>query len=80
LLFWFVSDDLYNAEQLVADADGYIKKATERGMPSEDIEAIQMAFMHLYASSTRGFWIDSDTLNQQSISFGGPIVEVDASS
>ena len=53
LLFWFVSDELYNAQQLVADADGHINKAIERGMPSEDISAIQTAFMHLYASSTR---------------------------
>ena len=48
LLFWFVSDELYNAQQLVADADGLINKAIERGMPSEDILAIQKAFMHLY--------------------------------
>lgn len=63
LLFWFVSEELYNAQQLVADADELIKRAIERGMPSEDISAVQMAFMHLYASSTRS-WLDSDTLNQ----------------
>lgn len=63
LLFWFVSDDLYNSEQLVADADEYINKAVERGMPPEDISAIEMALMHLYASSTR-LWLDSDALNQ----------------
>jgi hypothetical protein len=52
LLFWFVSDELYNAQQLVASADEHINKAIEREMPSEDVSAIQTAFMHLYASST----------------------------
>ena len=52
LLFWFVSEELYNAQQLVADADEIITRAIERGMPSEDISAIQEAFTHLYASST----------------------------
>ena len=47
-------------------------------MPAEDIAAIQMAFVHLYASLTL-LWLDSDTLNQQPISFGGPTVEVNAS-
>lgn len=53
LLFWFVSDELYNAQQLVADADEHINKAIDRGMPAEDIAAIQTAFMHLYVSLTR---------------------------
>jgi hypothetical protein len=50
LLFWFVSEELYNAQQLVADADEVTTRAIERGMPSEDISAIQEAFTHLYAS------------------------------
>ncbi|KAF8809006.1 hypothetical protein BYT27DRAFT_7222578 [Phlegmacium glaucopus] len=56
LLFWFVSDDLYNAQQLVADAEGYVKKAIERGMASEDISAIQMAFMHLRIALADPLW------------------------
>ena len=57
LLFWFVSDELYNAQQLVADADVLINKAIERGMPPEDILAIQTAFMHLYAFSPLVSWL-----------------------
>lgn len=56
LLFWFVSDDFYNAQQQIADADGYIKRAVERGMSSEDISAIQAALMHLRMAFEDPLW------------------------
>ena len=69
LLFWFISDELYNVQQLVANADKHITRAIEHQMPSEDISAMQEAFMHLYASSTH-LWFDSHILNQQPNGFG----------
>ena len=47
ILFWHVTDDLYNAVQLVKTSDAFIARAIERKASAEDIQAAQEAFKHL---------------------------------
>ena len=47
ILFWHVTDDLYNAVQLVKTSDAFIARAFERKTSAEDIQAAQEAFKHL---------------------------------
>jgi hypothetical protein len=48
LLFWRVDDRLYNADELVKNANKHIERAIKRGMPEEDISLLESAFNHLY--------------------------------
>ncbi len=47
ILFWHVTDDLYNSVQLVETSDAFIARAIERNASAEDIQAAQEAFKHL---------------------------------
>ncbi|KAF8969663.1 SNF2 family N-terminal domain-containing protein [Flammula alnicola] len=56
ILFWHVNEDLYYAEQLVHDADSHIDRATERGMPMDDIISLQEALKHLRLAIEDPLW------------------------
>jgi hypothetical protein len=49
ILFWHVDEELYNARQLLENAESHIRTAQERNMPREDMLALDEAFKHLYA-------------------------------
>ena len=47
-----MDDKLYNAVDLVAESDAYIKRALERRRPEEDIVALGAALQHLCVQSS----------------------------
>jgi hypothetical protein len=47
LLFWHVDDRLYNADELVKNANEHIQRAIKRGTSEEDISLLKSAFQHL---------------------------------
>jgi hypothetical protein len=49
ILFWHVDEELYNARQLLENAETHTRTAQERNMPREDILALDEAFRHLCA-------------------------------
>jgi len=49
ILFWHVDEELYNAKQLLDDAESHIRTAEKRNMPPEDMLALNEAFRHLCA-------------------------------
>lgn len=47
ILFWHVTDELYNSVQALKTSDAFIARAIERKVPAQDIQAAQEAFKHL---------------------------------
>lgn len=46
-MFWSIDENLYNADQLLEEAQTHIDRAIERKAPAEDLELLQNAFKHL---------------------------------
>lgn len=49
-MFWSIDENLYNADQLLEDAQVHINRAIERNAPPEDLELLHKAFKHLSVS------------------------------
>lgn len=52
LLFYRVDDQLYNADELVKNANEHIQRALKRGVSEEDLSLLRSAFKHLYVMRT----------------------------
>ena len=51
IMFWGVSDDLYNVDQLCEDAQKCIKRAQDRDAPESDLALLYMSFDHMLVLS-----------------------------
>jgi hypothetical protein len=49
IFFWHVDEELYNARQILENAESHIRTAQERNIPHEDMLALNEALRHLYA-------------------------------
>ncbi|KAF9484636.1 hypothetical protein BDN70DRAFT_872149 [Pholiota conissans] len=56
ILFWHVDSGLYNAPELIKNANTTLSRAIERGMPDEDIKGLQEAFKHLQIANEDHLW------------------------
>ncbi|KAH9484424.1 putative ATP-dependent helicase C23E6.02 [Psilocybe cubensis] len=61
ICFWHIDENLYNARDLVRDAEIITKRAEDRNMPPSDISALKLAFDHLRNALSDSLWVSMQT-------------------
>jgi hypothetical protein len=55
-MFWHVDERQYNVDELVRATDTMVEKAQERGVSSQDVDALREAKKHMSVTSKLFSW------------------------